>query len=205
MMNLIKRYIIAVPLVLASVAMECSAAEYAEGADNFALFGNFRDDPHTGCIAAGVSKLTVGHPVTVVLLSKPQRLVHGSVTNKLASRCKEFKKTDQFGPFYEVSINGEKVEEGLGILIGKAISSTQTSDGRILATVDGTIYEFSDCTSSEAIHLMVRSAAKSKNTLVWHDHFYLGYDVDPTCSNNESAEMDLLNKSYNHDALKHAR
>lgn len=105
---------------------------------------------------------------------------------------------DQTGPFYEVGFGEETIENNnLGILIGKAVSLTQANGGRIFATVDGVRYTFSSCTSPEAVHLMVQPVAKSKSQLVWHDYYYLGYDVEPTCTDDDYADMNRLSKSFN--------
>ncbi len=49
---------------------------------------------------------------------------------------------------------------------------------------DGTPERFRACTSSEGIHLTIWSGRR----LRWHGYFYLGYDVEPSCSEPETRE-----------------
>jgi hypothetical protein len=109
--------------------------------------------------------------------------------------------------FYEVSFLDAGFEQSdLGVLVDRnADSSRQTKDGRHVVKADGTEYKFDECTSPEAIHLTAHSLNNAKDKLVWHDYFYLGYDVEPTCGDNTSGAIDSLTKSFNSNAQKRAR
>ncbi|UCF40916.1 MAG: hypothetical protein JSW43_00805 [Gemmatimonadota bacterium] len=52
---------------------------------------------------------------------------------------------------------------------------------------DGAIEEFRTCASSEGLHLTVWPGAEMTGTRLWHRYFYLGYDVEPDCSDAEVA------------------
>ncbi len=47
---------------------------------------------------------------------------------------------------------------------------------------DGVPERFRACTSSEGVHLTIWSGAPLTGRLRWHRYFYLGYDVEPDCT-----------------------
>jgi hypothetical protein len=206
MMKLLKRNSIAFALTAMVIALESGASEYIKGAEHFAAFSHHRESPNAGCAAADAADLTIGQPVTIVVLSKPQRLANGVITSKSTAPCAGFVATDLVGPFYEIRLAAASIEQGqLGVLIGKPVSSAQIIEGRAVAHVNGTAYQFNECTSSEAVHLTVRPLVDTQAKLVWHDYVYLGYDVDPTCTDKESAAIDRLTKSFNRNVETPAR
>lgn len=50
---------------------------------------------------------------------------------------------------------------------------------------DGEPEYFRSCGSSEGLHLTVWSGSPLKGVLRWHHYYYLGYDIEPTCSDQE--------------------
>jgi len=53
---------------------------------------------------------------------------------------------------------------------------------------DGKPEYFRQCTSSEGVHLTIWSGRPLKGTRRWHCYFYLGYDVEPNCTEAEYEE-----------------
>jgi len=52
---------------------------------------------------------------------------------------------------------------------------------------DGKHESYRVCTSTEGVHLTVWSGEVIENKRLWHDYYYLGYDLDPTCTERETA------------------
>jgi hypothetical protein len=202
MMKIPNRINIAITLVAMFIGAESSAAEYAKGANHFATFLSFRNSTNTGCSVSDVVDLSVGQPVTVVILTSPQRLVKGLIAAKSTSPCAELAKSYFEGTFYEIALPNAEIEMGdLGVLIDNdAVSSRQTKDGRLVVTANGTGYQFDECASHEGIHLSVHSLDNSQEKLVWHDYMYLEYGTEPTCDEYKYETIDFLNKSFNLDA-----
>jgi hypothetical protein len=46
---------------------------------------------------------------------------------------------------------------------------------------------FRSCTSSEGVHLTVWEGKPLEGLRKWHDYYYLGYEVDPTCTKVDTA------------------
>lgn len=197
---------VATILTAMAIAIECSAAEYVKGAGHFAATMQSGDHFNTGCVAADEAGLTVGQPVAIVVLSKPQRLINGFITSKSASPCAAFSNAGLAGPYYALDFQHGRLEPGeVGILIGKAVSSLYINEGKRIVEMSGMKYRFNECTSNEAIHLTVHSNAGSRSKLVWHGYVYLGYDVEPSCTGKELAAIDALAKSFNRSAPTRAR
>ena len=47
---------------------------------------------------------------------------------------------------------------------------------------DGTPESYRECTSAEGVHLTVWTGEPLRGTRIWHHYYYLGYDVEPTCT-----------------------
>ncbi|MGL5879455.1 MAG: hypothetical protein ACRC2V_16975 [Xenococcaceae cyanobacterium] len=66
----------------------------------------------------------------------------------------------------------------LGIVVAK-----ENLDG------DGIEESFRSCASAEGLHLTVWSGQALTGTRKWHSYYYLGYDVEPTCTAIEIKDM----------------
>lgn len=57
-------------------------------------------------------------------------------------------------------------------------------NGRVEADLDGdgVAERFRACASSEGVHLTIWSGPPLTGRLRWHRYFYLGYDVEPSCT-----------------------
>jgi hypothetical protein len=50
---------------------------------------------------------------------------------------------------------------------------------------DGVLEYFRQCTSNEGLHFTVWSGAPLRGDRRWHRYFFLGYDVEPSCTEPE--------------------
>jgi hypothetical protein len=195
-----------IAIMLMTIAFESGAAEYVKGAEHFATVSRSGDHPNAGCATVVEDGLTVGQPVAVVVLSEPRRLIKGFITSKSASPCADFSNTGLASLSYALGFPDAKLEPGeLGILIGNAVSSLHINERTGVVAMNGIRYKFDECTSHEAVHLTVRSSTGSRSQLVWHDYVYLGYDVEPTCTQKELAAMEALARLINRSAPARAR
>ncbi len=51
---------------------------------------------------------------------------------------------------------------------------------------DGQGEFFRSCTSTEGVHFTVWSGKPLDGKVRWHEYYYLGYDVEPTCTPKET-------------------
>jgi hypothetical protein len=54
---------------------------------------------------------------------------------------------------------------------------------------DGQDEFFRSCASAEGIHFTVWSGKPLNGKLRWHEYYYLGYDVSPTCAPQEAQPL----------------
>jgi hypothetical protein len=45
------------------------------------------------------------------------------------------------------------------------------------------------CTSREGVHLTVWAGTPLKSQRLWHQYYYLGYDVEPSCDDRDGREI----------------
>ena len=88
---------------------------------------------------------------------------------------------------YEIRLDNDRRPDGPVIAIRTAsVSVRQAGD---LVTVDlqrdGHRQYFRMCASTEGLHLTLWSGQPLKSTRLWHQYYYLGYDVTPDCTSRD--------------------
>jgi len=89
---------------------------------------------------------------------------------------------------YEIRAeNAGLVPSSPAIAIAGFSGSFNTEGDSVAADLDadGQPEYFRFCTSSEGLHFTVWSGKPLEGRLRWHQYYYLGYDVEPTCTPNE--------------------
>ena len=201
-------YVVAT-LVLAMLANACGAAEYLTDANYFGAFATESRDGRSGCAALDSSAVTVGMPVDIVVLSKPQRLLKGTVVSKSSAECTRYFQASDSAAFYDIGITRGRFEaHELGVLVLPGATVTEAKVGHVTAELGKgprkIQYRFFECSSSEGIHVGLR-AASGESRIIWHDYVYLGINVEPTCRKPDYAGIEALGKAFSRDARKRAR
>ena len=137
----------------------------------------------TACVMFRGDPVKSGTPVVVVLF-QPPRVVDGVVLQKAPKPCNQ---VDSGETSYAV-----KLRYGMGDLpeVGIAIDSpgarVNYEAGEFLVYTKGatTPLTFRECTSTEGVHLTAWRGGRR----TWHDYWYLGYDVEASCTDEETAE-----------------
>jgi hypothetical protein len=122
------------------------------------------------CLAIADDSLPIGATVFVMHPGTPTRVQTARVrrvgcppANKMIT-----------GAWYELNIRAEEPVAAIGV--ARAPAATDV-DG------DGKRELFMRCASTEGLHLTVWTG----RTRRWHAYFYLGYDVEPNCTAEETA------------------
>ena len=192
-------------LLLTMFVNGCGAAEYLADANYFGTFTTESQDGSSGCASLDSKEVTVGMPVNIVVLSKPQRLLKGTVTSKSSAECTRYFQASEAAVFHDVHMTQGKFEpHELGVLVLPGAKVTKTKFGDVTAELGKGHYRFFECSSSEGIHLGVRSTT-GETRIIWHDYVYLGIDVEPTCRKTDYVRIEALRKAFNRDAHTHAR
>jgi len=87
------------------------------------------------------------------------------------------------GPYYSLTLeDGAKDLPDLAVAVLGRPAITRVAEGMSLRL--GTQYpavRVRSCASSEGLHLTLWSGVPLQSERLWHQYYYLGYDVEPTC------------------------
>ena len=74
------------------------------------------------------------------------------------------------------------------IAIASPPGTLTSGAGRVTADLGGDARSvtFRSCTSREGVHLTAWAGKPLGGRRVWHDYYYLGYDVAPDCSRRDT-------------------
>ncbi|MGD0590815.1 MAG: hypothetical protein ABSA44_08460 [Bacteroidota bacterium] len=123
-------------------------------------------------------------------ISLPAKLMFAQVTGRHSAQCDIIGST--YGDScYAISVSNDTLDQcspcfGLIVPAERLSVNGPAVSGDI--DLDGIKEEFRLCTSSEGIHLTIWSGKPLQGTRRWHRYYYLGYDVEPTCNENEYKE-----------------
>ena len=126
--------------------------------------------------------LPIDEPVLVVLFD-PQRFARGRISSVAQQPCSE--ENDSVGTAYSVSFSepfSHDMEVGVAI-VRRGVTVARKGDRIELRNVlrKRDLIELKRCASTEGLHLTAWRGASR----VWHEYYYLGYDVEPDCSEAE--------------------
>ncbi len=185
--------------LLMAGASPCGAAEYLPGANLFGAFTSESQDGLGGCTSLDVQDVRPGTPIDVVVLATPQRLLRGEIVSRATADCSRYFQASQATAFYDVAIRqGRFQPDELGVAVLPGVSLAQSKDTPVVAQFQRGRYGFFECSSSEGVHIVVRSAGDQGRT-IWHDYIYLAIDVDPTCRKSDYAGIASLRKALQKD------
>jgi hypothetical protein len=130
--------------------------------------------------------------VVIIDPHEPQEIARAAIVEKVSGSCTREGFNDKGGDCYKLRpISGEidKMRGAFGIV--KTTAPFTNLKGRVSADLDndGVAEHFRVCTSMEGLHLTVWSGRPLKGKRQWHRYFYLGWDVEPNCTEDEGKEM----------------
>lgn len=152
-----------------------------EQAPRFGLAVN-SSDGQAACATFQGREPSPGQGILLAAFSPP-RWIEGKITQKRTARCEAGGALD--GVAYEVQLErNEELFFGTGVAVVAVAAKTAVESNRpvLFAGVNGQPMIFHECTSYEGVHL----SAWQGRRRIWHGYSPLGYDVDPTCSKEES-------------------
>jgi len=142
----------------------------------------------SACLTIPNPSLKVGEAVRIIVLDKLQVLEAAEVEKKLAKSCSRNPEVSTADTFYALRLkrNGSDPKP-VSIAVAGFTREFNFKNGFAYAdlTATGSAHSFHSCTSAEGLHLTVWDGASSRK---WHRYYYLGYDVEPTCTEKYSDE-----------------
>jgi hypothetical protein len=153
--------------------------------------------PGRSCVLIEGAAVPSGSPLTIVTPHTPQKVIEATITGPAPS-CNPTHA--QPTPDVDEQSSSPELARAYGVELKRADPDVADLGvafiGRISARRLSGVYELraSDvyprvrvrsCTSMEGVHLSVWSGTPRASRRLWHSYLYLGYDVEPTCEDDE--------------------
>jgi hypothetical protein len=146
------------------------------------------------CLTIKNPKLKPGDSVAVI--STGGGVEQAQVTGKLEKSCSRDPHTEADDSFYTLQLTKNRLPPstlGLGIAdYTSPFESNREFVGFNTVRLEGKADYFSSCTGSEGVNLLVWNGLPHQGTLEWHRYYYLGYDVETTCTEADTLAMEKL-------------
>jgi len=148
-------------------------------------FGVAASNAQGACVA--FPNLTADTPpnrpaITLVVPREPQTFWQDSLGAPLPFPCEALASADVPGPYFALTVDHEHQGFGLAIALPSQWSVKSTRSGVRASGRSSSNIAFRSCTSREGVHLTAWQGKPLKGHRLWHEYFYLGYDVEPSCT-----------------------
>ncbi len=146
------------------------------------------DQEGRACLTIENADVPDGALVHIVALREPQAHFIARVLKKAEKSCSRNPETGPNDAFYFLRLpQGSSLESSIGVGIVGFEGQFSLSEGNVRADLngDGQPNSFRSCASSEGLHLTVWDGMPLKSPRRWHRYYYLGYDVEPDCTEKD--------------------
>jgi hypothetical protein len=145
----------------------------------------------TICLAIANRNLAAGQPVSLVVLTPQQSMVQAKVLRAIPNGCQNPAPAAAGQAAYELRvIKGTLPSLAPAIAVVNPIQPLRVSGDVMVGDLSGDhqLDYFRQCTSTEGVHLTVWAGKPLTGKRLWHQYFYLGYDVEPNCTDQDVAD-----------------
>jgi hypothetical protein len=157
-------------------------------------FGVVASEGGAACLAMAGPPVAAGEHVVVVTPDVPQRLFPAQVEEPVGApgkgACAALQRALVDGPYYRIAgfppRGGQPGPIAVAIL-GEAQVALSTAAGRLTYGRGNGPISLRSCSSREGIHLTAWAGTPLQGRRLWHAYWYLGYDVEPSCTKGDSA------------------
>jgi hypothetical protein len=132
------------------------------------------------CLTVKGPQLKLGQRLHFLAFDPPG-WVRGEVVSKRLSPCREHALE---GTAYDVQLEqyeDEKYKLGIALVAAEGTPVIEKGDPLFISRGADSTMSFQQCTGGEGVNFF----AWRENKRLWHEYYYLGYDVKPTCSDEE--------------------
>jgi hypothetical protein len=127
-----------------------------------------------------------GDQLTLIFVEPPQHSAVARVVREVKD-CPALERADIAAPYFEISASEGTEDMGIAIALkGKRDVKLQRDGVSVELDSRSPRELFKVCSSYEGLHLTIWSGPPLKGTRRWHRYFYLGYDVEPSCTDAEA-------------------
>jgi hypothetical protein len=139
------------------------------------------------CAALQADDARVGERVLVVDPNPPQRVRWATLELDATGTCAKWQAgADVPGRVFALRSAAVTDDTGfIGIVVRGATRVSLQHAKAVVQIAGKPALRFRSCTSSEGLHLSAWPSAEPAGRPYWHAYAYLGYDVEPTCTDAE--------------------
>ena len=171
-------------VVAAIIAMQTAAAGVPIGVAAASRDGQL-------CVAMPAPALAPGTTVTLIHPFPQQSVLVATITRSVPS-CERLEQALIPGPYY-LAQAAAPIDTGsvsLWVALAGRLRTHRVGSGAIVVRLS-TPYpnaQVRSCASREGLHLTVWAGTPLKSQRLWHQYYYLGYDVEPSCDERDVSE-----------------
>jgi len=165
------------------IAAQRTSAEPIEFSRDIGLFAASRQGRF--CLSIKNAALTRGQEMTLIWVSAEEvparpEIRYASIEAKLPVPCDPVN-FDGGDSTYELAADKFDTGHVYIAVVGRHVD-LRISQGRVTGRLGASDeIEFRSCASMEGLHFLVTAGNGSNAKKVWHDYFYVGYDLEPNC------------------------
>ena len=146
-------------------------------------------EPPKVCLSIRNSSLAAGSVIRLINPTLPQTELKGSIVGPDPA-CTGAPGGEDGLHYYAIQV-AKAPASPMAMIAVSGFSGPFRKKGDLLLAdleADGHEESFRFCTSSEGIHFTVWTGPPLEGKIRWHQYYYLGYDVEPTCTPKEIGE-----------------
>ena len=129
-----------------------------------------------------------GSTVTLVAPNPPQSVMTATVEQQVAS-CNALERAMIDGPYYSARTTtgaGSMTGELFVVFPGRVSYQRERSGAIVVRLSRGNrAVRVRSCTSAEGLHLTAWAGTPLRSLRLWHQYFYLGFDVESDCDERD--------------------
>lgn len=147
----------------------------------------------SGCLTIRNDALRENESIDLVSPNKQQTHITARIEKKLPQTCSRNADIPADASFFSIRLKQDEAKPtGPAIAIAGFKGDFEVDGGEVRADLngDGRLESFRQCASAEGLHLTVWEGEPLKGRRLWHDYYYLGYDVEPGCTQNEYGQRE---------------
>lgn len=168
-------------IVVSALAMQIAASSLPIGVAARSPDGGI-------CVAMQSPGLRSGARVTLIQGDAPQSVLAVTIDRPVTS-CEKLERALIPGPYYLArhTSSAARSSATLWVAIAGAVGTRSLGSGVLGVQLSPTYSnaQVRSCRSHEGLHLTVWAGSPLTSQRLWHEYYYLGYDVEPSCEDRD--------------------
>lgn len=141
------------------------------------------------CVAMPAPPLAPGTAVTLIQPDHRQAVLV-AIIDRPVPACERLERALVPAPYYLARRTTTTASDSgtLWIALSGRLGTRRAGSGAIVVQLNAAYpnAQVRLCTSQEGVHLTVWAGAPLKSRRLWHEYYYLGYDVEPSCEERDT-------------------